>query len=117
MKKTLQVLALVLAVGAAIQTLRVYASDSSVFSVEEEEHKMFKLINLRKEIIANGEAASLRSTDLNEEFPEITNREELNEAIARQVLRYIQAIGAKDALIKVIKQPEFEALRSSEPGV
>ncbi len=117
MKKTIQVLALVLAIGAAIQSLRAYASDSSAFSIEEEEYKMFKLINLRKEFTANGETASLNSTVLSEEFPEITNHEQLNEAISRQALRYIQAIGAGDALINVIKKPEFQPLRNSEPGI
>jgi hypothetical protein len=30
----------------------------------------------------------------------------------------LQAIGAEDALIKVIKQPEFQSLRSrGEPGI
>jgi len=116
MKKTLQVLAIVFAIGAAIQTLKAYTSESNALSAEEEEYKMFKLINLRKEVAANGEAISANSAVLSDEFPEITNHEQLNEAIAFQALRYIQAIGAENALIKVIKQPEFQTLHS-EPGI
>ena len=77
-----------------------------------------KLIELRKEVTATGEAIPFAYTALSEEFPQITNQEQLNEAIARQALRYLQAIGAEDALIKVIKQPEFQSLRSrGEPGI
>lgn len=113
----MQVLALVLAIGAAVQTLRTYASDSSVLSVEGEEHKLSQLMDIRKEVNASCEAGSFDYSSFSEEFPGIKNCEELNEAIARQALRYIQAIGAKNALIKVIKQPEFETLRDSEPGI
>lgn len=118
MKKTIQALALILAIGATFQTLRAYASESGFFSIEEEEYKMSKLIDLRKEVASSGDTAPLSEALLNEEFPQVTNREQLNEAIARQALRYIQAIGAEDALIKVIKQPEFQSLRSrGEPGI
>lgn len=118
MKKTIQALALVLAIGATIQTLKVYASESGFFSIEEEEDKMSKLIDLRKEIASGGDTALSGDTLLSEEFPQITNSENLKEAIARQALRYIQAIGAEDALVKVINQPEFQSLRGrGEPGI
>lgn len=118
MKKTIQVLALVLAIGATVQTIRAYASETGFFSVEVEEHKMTKLIELRKEVATNGDTIPFSYMGLSEEFPQITNHEQLNEEIARQALRYLQAIGAEDALIKVIKQPEFQSLRNrGEPGI
>lgn len=118
MKKTIQVLALMLAVGATVQTIRAYADETEFFSIEVEEHKMSKLIELRKEVSATGDAVPFNYIALSEEFPQITNHEQFNEAIARQALRYLQAIGAEDALIKVIKQPEFQSLRSrGEPGI
>ena len=118
MKKTIQVLALVLAIGATVQTIRAYASETGFFSVEVEEQKMTKLIELRKEVSTTGDAVPFSYTSLSEEFPQITNHEQLNEEIARQALRYLQAIGAEDALVKVIKQPEFQSLRNrGEPGI
>lgn len=118
MKNTIQILALVLAIGATVQTIRAYADETGFFSVEVEEYRMSKLIELRKEVTATGDTIPFAYTTLSEEFPQITNQEQLNEAIARQALRYLQAIGAEDALIKVIKQPEFLSLRSrGEPGI
>lgn len=118
MKKTIQILALVLAISATVQTIRAYADETGFFSVEVEEYRMSKLIELRKEVTATGDTIPFAYTALSEEFPQITNQEQLNEAIARQALRYLQAIGAEDALIKVIKQPEFLSLRSrGEPGI
>jgi hypothetical protein len=67
---------------------------------------------------ATGESAPFTFNGLSEEFPQITNHEQLNEEIARQALRYLQAIGAQEALIKVIKRPEFQLLRDRiEPGI
>jgi hypothetical protein len=118
MKKTIQVLALVLAIGATVQTIRAYSSETGYFSVEVEEYKLTKLIELRKEVDATGESAPFTFTRLSEEFPQITNHEQLNEEIARQALRYLQAIGAQEALIKVIKRPEFQPLWDRiEPGI
>ncbi len=118
MKKTIQVFALILTIGATVQTIKAYASETGFFSVEVEEHKMTRLIELRKEVAVNGDTVPLNYTSLSEEFPQITNHQQLNEEIARQALRYLQAIGAEDALIRVINQPEFQSLRDrSEPGI
>jgi len=118
MKKTLQAIALILAIGATVQTFKAYANETGFFSAEEEESKMSLLIELRKELSEKGETFFLRDTQVSAVFPQITNSEQLNEAVARQVLRYIQAIRAEDALIRVIKQPEFQSLRErAEPGI
>ena len=84
MKKTIQLLALVLAIGATVQTIRAYASETGFFSVEVEEHKMTKLIELRKEVAATGEAVPFTYTGLSEEFPQITNHEQIGRASCRE---------------------------------
>ncbi len=84
MKKTIQVLALVLAIGATVQTIRAYASETGFFSVEVEEHKMTKLIELRKEVATNGDTIPFSYMGLSEEFPQITNHEQLNEEMISQ---------------------------------
>lgn len=118
MKKPIQALALALAIGATVQTLKAYAFETGLFSADEEEYKITQLIELRKEIEAKGESFTPRVSSTSAEFLEITNRDELNEAIARHTLRYLQAIGAEDALIRVIQQPEFQSLRNrGEPGI
>lgn len=118
MKKTMKVLALVLALGATVQTLRAYAIETGFFSADEEEHKITQLMELRKEIDVKGESFDPKISSVNAEFPEVTSKEELNEAIARHALRYLQAIGAEDALIRVIQKPEFQSLREhGEPGI
>lgn len=118
MKKTIQVLALVLAIGATVQTLKAYAVETGLFSVDEEEYKITQLMELRKEVEVKGESFDPRISSVNAEFPEVTNKEELKEAIARHTLRYLQAIGAEDALIRVIQRPEFQSLRDrGEPGI
>lgn len=118
MKKTMQVLAVILAIGATAQTLRAYAYQTGIFSIEEEESKMSLLIELRKELSEKRETSIASETSVSAEFSHIKNPEQLNEAVARQALRYIQAIGAEDALIRVIRQPEFQSLREhAEPGI
>ena len=118
MKKTMQTLAIVLAIAATVQTLRAYATETGVFSIEEEEVKMTQLMELRKEFYEKGESLTANETPVNPDFPNIINSEQLNEAVARQALRYLRAIGAEDALIKVMKQPEFQTfIDRMEPGI
>ena len=50
MKKTLQALALILAIGATVQTIKAYAQEVASFSAEEEQHKITQLMELRKEM-------------------------------------------------------------------
>lgn len=118
MKKTIQALALVLAIGATVQTLKAYALDTGLISADEEEYKITQLMELRKEIEFKGETFVSTESNVGSEFPEIKGKEELNEAVVRHTLRYLQAIGAEKALIRVIQQPEFQSLRhSGEPGI
>jgi len=115
-KRTIQILALIFAIGATIQTLRAYTSKAGLISVNEEEDKIIRLIELRKEIDARGFDSS--AVNASADFPEITNREELNKAIVKHALRYIQAIGAEDVLMKEVQQPESKRLDDREaPGV
>lgn len=118
MKKTLQAIALILAIGATVQTIKAYAQEVVSFSAEEEQHKITQLMELRKEMADKGPNFVPEESALSSEFPEITNQEQLNEAIARQALRYIQAIDAEDALVRVIRQPEFQTfIDRAEPGI
>lgn len=118
MKRTIQVLAVIFAIGATAQTLRAYTYETGIFFVEDEERKMSLLIELRKELSEKRETFNGRETQASAEFPHIANPEQLNEAVARQALRYIRAIGAEDALVKIIGQSEVKALRERmEPGI
>lgn len=72
MRKIMKFLALILALGATIRTIKVYAFDSQVSSLatEEAEYKITRLMELRKEIELRGETAFL-DPSVQSEFPEI----------------------------------------------
>ena len=118
MKKTLQTIAIVLAIGATIQSLAVYAYEEEVLSIENEELILEKLISLRKEAALNGDNASEQFQALGQEFSSIQNRNQLNDAIAKQSFRYIQAIGAEESLLKIVKKFNKQSRRKgNEPGI
>ena len=118
MKRTLQTLAIVLALGAIAQTLAAYAYDAEIFSADEEEVKLIQLIELRKTFVENKASLNINGTLVDPRSRQITSSDQLNEAIVRQTLRYLQAIGAEGALVKAIKQPNFQLLMERmEPGI
>lgn len=107
-----------MAFGATLQVLKAYASEIEKIFVEEEEYKISRLIDLRRDLEARSENAFTSDFEIQDEFPEIKNEEDLKEGLARHMLRYLQGIGAEDALIRVIKQPEFQSIRErGEPGI
>lgn len=117
MKKTLQLLAFVLALAATAQTLKAYANDVGLFSVEEEEYKITQLMELRKEMTDKAETFVSEESVLGSEFPEITNQEKLNEAFIMHTLQYIKAVGAEESFNQILKRPEVMRLLRSEPGI
>lgn len=118
MKRTIQVFALVIALGATIQTLKAYAIEAGFISVDEEGIKISQLIELRKEVVANEGEFPAQLMGENSELSTITSEDELNEAIVKHILRYLQGIGAEKKLKEMILRPEFQSFRGPEsPGV
>jgi len=117
MKKSLQAIALILAMGATAQALMAYHQDDVLFSAEEEQYKIMQLMELRKEMIDKGPRFILKESELSAEFSEITNPEELNDAYILHTLQYVKAIGAENALGKILKRPEFTHMIGNEPGI
>lgn len=117
MKKTLQAIALILAIGATVQTFKAYAQDVGLFSAEEEEYKITQLLELRKEMADKAETFVSEESVLGSEFPEITNQEKLNEAFIMHTLQYIKAVGAEESFNQILKRPEIMRLMRSEPGI
>lgn len=123
MKRTIQAFALVIALGATVQTLKAYAIEAGFISVEEEGTKISNLIELRKDLVANDGNISVHLTGVNpdSEIANITNEDELNEAIVKHILRYLQGIGAEEKLKEMILKPEFQSFRArgetGEPGI
>ncbi|MEZ4872651.1 MAG: hypothetical protein R2827_10545 [Bdellovibrionales bacterium] len=117
MKKTLQAIALILAIGATVQTIKAYAQEVVSFSAEEEQHKITQLMELRKEMADKGPNFVPEESVLSSEFPEITNQEQLNEAYILHTLQYIKAISAENTFLDILKRPEVMRFIGSEPGI
>lgn len=120
MKTMLRLLSIFLAVGALSQTIYSYAQDSeplSIEAIEVEEAAIVKLITMKQKMDTQGFTLDeVQTEEIN--APQIRTEDEFKEAFARHALRYIQAIGGEDALIKIIKMPEFTGIRErSEPGI
>lgn len=116
MKKMLRLLSVLLAMGAISQTIYSYAQDSEPLSVEAEEAVIMRLIEMKQKVDTQGFTFEESQEDAT--FPQIKTEEQFKEAFARHALRYIEAIGGEEALIKIIKTPEFTRLRSlGEPGI
>lgn len=116
MKTMLRVLSIFLAVGAISQTIYSYAQDSEPLSIEVEEAAIMRLIEMKQKVDTQG--FTFEESQEETAFPQIKTEEQFKETFARHALRYIEAIGGEDALIRVIKMPEFTSLRErSEPGI
>lgn len=117
MKTMLRLLSILLAVGALSQTIYSYAQDAEPLSIEVEEAAIVKLITMKQKMDTQGFTLEEVQTE-ETNAPQIRTEDEFKEAFARHALRYIQAIGGEDALIKIIKMPEFTGIRErSEPGI
>lgn len=124
MKKTIQVLALVLAFGATVQALKAYAVEAQVFSVEEEEYKIVRLMEMRKQISIQGNALT-SDVDLSAEFPNVKNSTDVNVNLVKHLVRYIFAIGAEESLFDYLKGADVQAACAAakfarcggEPGI
>jgi hypothetical protein len=121
MKRTIQAFALFIALGATVQTLKAYAIEAGFISVEEEEGtKISNLIELRKDLVANDGNISvhLMGASSDNEIANITNEDELNEAIVKHILRYLQGIGAEKKLKEMLLRAEFQSFRGPDsPGI
>ncbi len=117
MKKILQAIALILAIGATFQTIKAYAQEVASVSAEEEQYKITQLMELRKEMADKGPSFVPEESALSSEFPEITNQEQLNEAYILHTLQYIKAIGAEKSFLDILKRPEVMRFIGSEPGI
>lgn len=122
MKKTIQALALILAIGATIQTIKAYAFDTEVLSAEEEGRKVVLLIELRHQTIQ--EQSFTPDPNIAVEFPTIKSEADLKVSLVKHVIRYIFAIGAEGDLIQYLKSSEVQSACvmsaskcSGEPGI
>ena len=124
MKKKMKIIALVLAFGATVQALKAYAVEAQVFSVEEEEYKVERLMEMRKQISVQGNALTVNA-DFSAEFPNVKNSTDLNVSLVKHLVRYIFAIGAEKSLFDYLKGEEVQAACAasafakcgSEPGI
>ncbi|OQW47618.1 MAG: hypothetical protein A4S09_15000 [Proteobacteria bacterium SG_bin7] len=117
MKKTIKALAIVLALGATLQAIKAYTSETPQLSASVERQKVVELMELRQEIEAKGEMFVPQESALSAKFPEIKNLEDLNEVFIMHTLRYIKAVGADKTLIRIIQQPSVSRFIREEPGI
>lgn len=108
MKKKMKIIALVLAFGATVQALKAYAVEAQVFSVEEEEYKVERLMEMRKQIAVQGNALTV-DADFSAEFPNVKNNTDLNVSLVKHLVRYIFAIGAEKSLFDYLKGADVQA--------
>lgn len=118
MRNILRTLAITLAIGATFQVVISYAAEVERVSVEEEEAKLSRLMELRREIIHSKDLQQFSVLNFQDEFPQIKNTEDYKREVVRHSLRYLQSIGAEKTLSKEIQKPEFKAfIVESEPGI
>lgn len=117
MKKTIQVLALVLAIGATAQTLKAYAFESQAGSimVDDEEYKIMRLMELRKEIESKGESLVIDPT-IQSEFPEIKKASDLTEVLAHHMTRYMQGMCAGATLSRIVNSAQTKSISTQSCG-
>lgn len=123
MKKKMKIIALVLAFGATVQALKAYAVEAQVFSVEEEEYKVERLMEMRKQITVQGNALTV-DADFSAEFSNVKSSTDLNVSLVKHLVRYIFAIGAEKSLFEYLKGADVQAACAaavarcgSEPGI
>lgn len=118
MKNILRTLAVTLAIGATFQVVISYAAEIEKISAEEEEVKLSRLMELRREVIRSGDQQPMELVNLQDEFPQIKNTEDYKREVVRHTLRYLQSIGAEKILKKEIQKPEFQVFRfADQPGI
>lgn len=116
MKTMLRTLAFVLAFGAITQTIYTYAEDREPVSVEVEENALMRLLEMKQKM--DNQGLTLEDVQPEDGTTKIKTEEEFKEAFARHSLRYIEAIGGVDALIRMLNRPEFASMRDRvEPGI
>ena len=108
MKKTIQTLALILAIGATVQTLKAYAFEAQTISVEEEEYKVMRLMEMRKQVPLQSESF-ITDNSFSAEFPEVKDRTDINVNLVKHLVRYVFAIGAEKSLFDFLKGSEVQA--------
>lgn len=108
MKKTMKVLALVLALGATVQALKAYAVETQIISAEEEEYKIVRLMEMRKQISIQKSDLTV-DADFSAEFPNVKDRADVNANLVKHLVRYIFAIGAENSLFEYLKSEDVQA--------
>ncbi len=124
MKKTMKIIALVLAFGATVQALKAYAIEAQVFSAEEEEYKVVRLMEMRKQLTVQGLTSTV-DADFSAEFPNVKSSSDLNVSLVKHLVRYIFAIGAEGSLFEYLKGKDVQAACAAstvsscggEPGI
>lgn len=118
MKNVLRTLAVILAIGATFQVVFSYAAEVERISAEEEEAKLSRLMELRREVMPSNDQRPMELLNLQDEFPQIKNTEDYKREVVRHTLRYLKSIGAEKTLNKEIQKPEFKVFSlKSEPGI
>lgn len=117
MKKTIQVLALLLAIGATIQTIKVYALEPQIGSLvtDEAEYRITRLMELRKEIELRGETVLL-DPSVQSEFPEIKKGSDLKESLGQHMMRYMDSMCAGATLSRIVNSAQPNSLTTQSCG-
>lgn len=117
MRKTMKALALFLALGATSQTIKVYAFDSQVSSLttENEEYKITRLMEFRKEIELRGETVLL-DPSVQSEFPEIKKSSDLKESLAHHMMKYMDSMCAAATMSRIVNSFQTKSLTTQSCG-
>ena len=119
MKNYVRSLIIVIAAGAAIQTIYTYAEDNDYYSIKDQELKILQLIEHKQYLDLKSESFANEDIEALNEMPEIKNHEDFKEVFTVQVMKYLKAIKAEDALKRTLNKPQFRTLRvkDGEPGI
>lgn len=110
-------LAIILATGAMVQTVGVYALEEVKYSLEKDGEAIIKLIEFRQRVAARGDSVEEALIELANDFPEIKTDDDFKNSFSELVIRYSNAIGMEKVLYEMVNKKELKRISRDGPGI
>jgi len=116
MKRFMRVITVVLALAALVQTVYVYAVDCNNAEIKKEEQSIKKLLELKELVKEGSESFADIAGENQNEFPIIKDENEFQAALISHMLKYLEAVGGKEAQKKFLEGGQF-VTKCAGPGI
>jgi|SRR5690606_16518838 len=117
MKNLMRCIAIVLAIGAMVQTMGVYALEEVKYSLEKDGEAIIKLIEFRQRVSDRGDSIEEASVELANDFPEIKNDDDFKNVFGELIVRYSHAIGMEKVLYRMVNKVGLKRMTGDGPGI